>query len=196
MKKLVNAMGMPCPQPVILAKKALSEFSEVVIKVDNDAAKQNVSRFGQANGCDISCAEILGGWELTLLKKSKGISEIKDSEKGSEQALSILIKSEWFGTGDQSLGEILMKSYLYALTEVEIEIKYLIFMNSGINLTCNGSQVLDSLKALIEQGAEIFSCGTCLKFYNKEEQLAIGKVTNMYSAIEMLAEKNCKNITI
>ena len=196
MKNSINAMGLPCQQPVILAKNALSECNEVVVMVDNTTAKKNVSRFGESNGCEINCVEISGGWEVRLLKKSKEISEITDSEKESEQVLSILIKGEYFGTGDSVLGELLMKSYLYALTEVEVKIKYLIFMNSAINLTCIGSQVLDNLEALVKQGTQIFSCGTCLKFYNKEDELAIGQVTNMYSAIEMLAENGCKNITI
>ncbi|MDH7480126.1 MAG: sulfurtransferase-like selenium metabolism protein YedF, partial [Syntrophomonadaceae bacterium] len=48
------------------------------------------------------------------------------------------------------------------------------------------SPVLDHLASLEAAGVEILSCGTCLDFYGLKEKLAVGSVTNMYTAVETL----------
>jgi len=78
-----------------------------------------------------------------------------------------------------------MKSFLYTLTQME-NIKQMIFMNSGVSLTTEGSEVLELLKAMEEKGVEILSCGTCLDYYGLKEKLAVGKVTNMYAIVEAI----------
>ena len=49
----VDARGLSCPQPVVLAKKAVENTQEEVIEVlvDNAAACENVSRFAKSAGC-------------------------------------------------------------------------------------------------------------------------------------------------
>ena len=49
-----------------------------------------------------------------------------------------------------------------------------------------GSESLEDLKVLEEQGVEIMTCGTCLDYYGIKDRLAIGGVTNMYSIVETL----------
>lgn len=47
----VDARGMFCPQPVLMAKKAIERSSEgIVILVDNNTAKNNVTRFLKNQG--------------------------------------------------------------------------------------------------------------------------------------------------
>jgi len=45
---------------------------------------------------------------------------------------------------------------------------------------------LDSLKLLEKAGVEIFSCGTCLEYYQLKDKLKVGAVTNMYDTVESL----------
>lgn len=50
----VDARGISCPEPLILAKKAMSQSpAGFQIIVDNNAAKENVSRFAQGNGYSV-----------------------------------------------------------------------------------------------------------------------------------------------
>ncbi len=51
----VDARGLSCPQPVVLAKKAVEQTQEKVIEVlvDNAAARENVSRFARSAGCQV-----------------------------------------------------------------------------------------------------------------------------------------------
>ena len=48
MKKIIDAKGLPCPQPVIKAKAVLKEMTEgtVEVLVDNEIAVQNLMKLG------------------------------------------------------------------------------------------------------------------------------------------------------
>lgn len=98
------------------------------------------------------------------------------------------VLSDKLGDGDPELGTLLMEKYLYSLARAEEKPEKVIFMNAGINLTCEGSPVLDDIKLLVEKGVAISTCGTCLDFYKKREQLAVGVAGNMDGAVaSMLA---------
>jgi len=45
----IDTKGLPCPQPVVLAKKAISqiETGKIIVYVDNETAKENVKKNGR-----------------------------------------------------------------------------------------------------------------------------------------------------
>ena len=96
----------------------------------------------------------------------------------------VLVKSNVLGQGDDKLGSILMKSFMYTLTQIEGEIKTLIFLNSGVLLTTSGSELIEHIKQLETNGVEVLSCGTCLDFYGLTDKLEVGTVGNMYAIAE------------
>lgn len=50
----VDARGLSCPQPVLLAKKAIAQkANQYSIIVDNETAVQNVKRFMLSNGYSV-----------------------------------------------------------------------------------------------------------------------------------------------
>jgi len=181
MKKIVDARGLSCPQPVILTKKALEESDEVTTIVDNRNAVENVTRLATSKGFSVEVEEKEGEYQLLINKSSSAV----DSSAEEQEKAVILITSNLFGKGEEELGKNLMKSFLYTLTQME-NIKQMIFMNSGVSLTTEGSEVLELLKAMEEKGVEILSCGTCLDYYGLKEKLAVGKVTNMYAIVEAI----------
>ncbi|MGI5927080.1 MAG: sulfurtransferase-like selenium metabolism protein YedF [Thermacetogeniaceae bacterium] len=181
MKKIVDARGLSCPQPVILTKKALEESDEVTTIVDNRIAVENVTKLATSKGFSVEVEEKEGEYHLLI---GKGSCAVASSAEEQEEVV-VLITSNLFGQGEEGLGKILMKSFLYALTQIE-NIKQMIFMNSGVFLTTEGSDVLELLKTMEESGVEVLSCGTCLDYYGLKEKLAVGKVTNMYAAVEAI----------
>lgn len=186
----IDARGLNCPEPVILTKKGVDQGEEhIIVMVSNLAARENVSRLGTSQGYDVTFTEQGEVFQLTLLKK--GLAPSAAAPTGE---VSILVKSDLFGEGDPELGQVLMKSFLYTLSETA-NIKYVILMNRGVFLTCSASPVLDQLQALEEMGVSILSCGTCLDYYHLKDQLAVGKVTNMYTAMEILTSTS-RNLTI
>jgi selenium metabolism protein YedF len=84
------------------------------------------------------------------------------------------------------LGEVLMRSFFVALAEGPVP-DTIIFLNSGVRLSTEGSPVLENLAVLAAKGVEILSCGTCLNYYQLSEKLVSGKVSNMYTIVERLA---------
>ena len=96
------------------------------------------------------------------------------------------ILNDKLGEGDPELGTLLMEKYLYALARADEKPAKLIFMNHGINLTCEGSPVLDDLKLLVDKGVAISTCGTCLDYYKKRDQLAVGVAGNMDGAVNTM----------
>ncbi|MDX9801185.1 MAG: sulfurtransferase TusA family protein [Spirochaetia bacterium] len=68
--KEVNAIGLSCPQPVIMAAKAISEgeFPFTLI-VDSAASCENVTRIAEKKGCGVSTAESSGSFLMVIDKK-------------------------------------------------------------------------------------------------------------------------------
>jgi tRNA 2-thiouridine synthesizing protein A len=57
MKTTVDARGLTCPQPVLLAKKAIAENAEVTVIVDNEIAVENIRRMAAKAACGFSVTE-------------------------------------------------------------------------------------------------------------------------------------------
>jgi selenium metabolism protein YedF len=187
MERQVDARGLNCPQPVILTKKALDEIEEgkIITIVNNEVAKENVKKLAQSMTCSVDIQEIGGDYYINIFKQ-KGTQELGKENPAEKNGLIILVGSDTFGTGDRTLGQILMKGYIKTLLDVSPIPETMIFVNSGVNLTVEGSEVLKSLKKLEELGVEILSCGTCLDYYNLKEKLAVGQISNMYTIVEKL----------
>lgn len=104
------------------------------------------------------------------------------------QSYLVAINSDQMGSGDKKLGQVLMKGFLYALTEQTNLPKTIILYNSAVLLINEGSEVLADLRALAAAGVKIYACGTCIDFYGIPPKLKVGTVTNMYRIVEMLSE--------
>lgn len=192
MDNIIDARNLNCPEPVIMTKKAIDNNPNInlITIVSENAAKENVTRLATNHGYNVEVEEKEDGIYLYLNKDKEDL--VIEVEKGE---LAILVTSQFFGQGDEELGKILMNSFLYTLTEMTGQIKNLIFMNAGVYLACEGSPVIENLQALQENGVEILACGTCLDFYDIKDKLEVGRVTNMYTAMEILANAS-KNITL
>lgn len=197
MEKQIDARGELCPKPVIMTKKELDKLVEGTLTtiVDNEVAKENVSKLAASMGLSYTVDKIQENeFYIHINKITTVIKEIENvSEKLSKQ-MTIAIGSNVMGKGEEELGKILMKSFIYTVKETAPYPGNIVFYNSGVYLTCEGSPVLDDLLALIEEGVEIQSCGTCLDYYNLKDKLVLGDISNMYSIYEKMKNANTINI--
>jgi len=100
----------------------------------------------------------------------------------------LVIDSAGLGDGEPDLGEKLMKAFLNMLLESgELPAK-IVFMNSGVFLTTEGSPVLELLARYAEAGTALLSCGTCLDYYGRKEKLRVGAPTNMRDTVQALLQ--------
>ena len=100
----------------------------------------------------------------------------------------VFIASDLFGTGDETLGQILMKAFLKTLKDLETQPRKVIFANSGVRLTTTGSELIADLRALQDGGVAIVSCGTCLDYYGLLDSLEVGVASNMYEIASSLVD--------
>ena len=192
MIKNIDCRGLKCPQPVINTKKFFDSIEEGTAEViiDNEVAKNNILKLAESNSLSHEVMEKEGLYYIKLIKEK---CECTVMEFGNKK-FTILVSSDKLGEGDERLGLALMKSYMFALAESDTIPQDLLFLNGGVKLAVQSSEVLESLNKLKERGVSIASCGTCLDFYGIKDQLAIGEITNMYTIIEKMnnADKTIK----
>lgn len=190
----VNAMGDNCPIPVIKTKKAMQALtgSETIeVLVDNEIAVQNVTKLGKEQGGEVS-SEKLGEKEYKVTIQMQGAPAAADTEAtcapDQKGDLIVVVSSDRMGSGNDELGKVLIKGFIFAVTQLDKLPKTMLFYNGGATLTTEGSDSLEDLKSLEAQGVEIMTCGTCLDYYGLKDKLAVGSVTNMYSIVETQAK--------
>lgn len=193
---IVDARGEQCPIPVVKTKKVLDSIEgDAVIKVlvDNETAVQNVTRMGMHAGARVSsCKTGEKAFEVTIAVSGKERQESCGTEEtvcipDVKGDLVIAVDTAVMGHGNDELGKVLMKGFLFAVTQLPELPRTMIFYNGGVQLTTEGSDSLEDLKSLEAQGVQIKSCGTCLNYYGLSDSLRVGEVTNMYDIVETLA---------
>jgi selenium metabolism protein YedF len=189
MAKVVDCRGLACPQPVIQTKKAMAEAEKVTTIVDNDTAKMNVSRMASKEGYAVDVEEKDDGIYLYISKEGAVPGEAAAPAPMAEAPVGptvVFVPSDGVGRGDDELGGILIRSFLHTLNEVEPLPSTVIFINTGVKLTVEGSPVLEDLQLLEQRGVNILACGTCLGYFELKEKLAVGEISNMYTIAETL----------
>ena len=190
----VNAIGDNCPIPVIKTKKAMQEATgaeTIEVLVDNEIAVQNVTKMASSAGASVS-SEKIAEKEFKLTIQVNGAVAGEDTKvtciPDQRGNLVIAFDSDRMGSGNDELGKVLIKGFIFAVTQLEQLPKTMLFYNGGATLTAEGSDSLEDLKSLEAQGVEILTCGTCLNYYGLTEKLQVGSVTNMYTIVEKLTE--------
>ena len=196
---MLDVRGEQCPVPVIKTRKALEEHGECcefTILVGDDNAAQNVQRMAKNRGYEAEIAADAEGKLSVHITGQEGIAPEQPLQEAetvcalpvAKNGVVVAIGSGTMGAGDDELGRLLIKGFIYALSQQETLPQTLLFYNGGAHLTCEGSPALDDIRSLADQGTEVLTCGTCLDFYGIKEKLAVGQVTNMYAIAEKMLQ--------
>ena len=196
----VDARGLACPQPVLLAKKAIAENEEVTVIVDNEIAMENIRRMAAKAACDFSVTEREGGIrEIALVRTGAAGQATADAAAvaaeltcavapGKETGPIVVILSDnRMGRGDDVLGDILIRGFIHTLLQLKPLPGTIICYNAGVKLTVKDSAVLDDLQQLAKAGVDILVCGTCVNYFELGDQIATGHISNMYDIAETMA---------
>ena len=176
-KVVVNAVGDQCPVPVVKATKALKALKGagvVEVHVDNEIPVQNLTRLASSKGLK-SFAEKTDE-KLFIVTITADAPLTEDGEDGSAACQTdkrgnvvVAVASDHMGHGNEELGKVLMKGFIYALSQLDELPKTILFYNGGATITTDGSESLEDLKNMEAQGVEILTCGTCLDYYNLKD---------------------------
>ena len=196
MKKTVNALGDTCPIPVVKTKNAIRELDGpgvVETLVDNEISVQNLTKMANQKGYKVRSEKIADDQFRVTMEIGKGAAAEADDipeeclvPENRKKNIVVAVTSAVMGTGNDELGAVLMKGFLYALTQQDVLPSTVLFYNGGATITTEGSQSIEDLKSLEALGVEILTCGTCLNYYKLADKLQVGGVTNMYEIAEKL----------
>jgi selenium metabolism protein YedF len=193
--KEIDARGLACPAPVLQTKATLQEEKPGAVKVlvDNAASQQNVQRFLESQGFE-TVLEKQGGDYLVIGRCGAAPAAETRATPALEQDLKkimVMCSTDRMGFGDDALGLKLMVNFLRTLKEMGPELWRLVFVNNGVKLAIDGSEVLPDLKAYEKDGLKILVCGTCLNHFNLLERKRVGVTTNMLDIVTamQLADK-------
>lgn len=176
----INAIGDTCPIPVVKTKKAIEKLEKpdtVETLVDNEIAVENLKKMASQMGFAVSDSKINSGYSVKItvedidkindnkmsVTNAKATSEAKANsiKTGADDMVScniknsgekvVVIKSEFMGDGDNELGKVLIKGFIYALSQQDELPQTMLFYNGGAKITSEGSESIEDLKALEEK---------------------------------------------
>ncbi|RJR32514.1 MAG: sulfurtransferase-like selenium metabolism protein YedF [Desulfobacteraceae bacterium] len=188
MGSILDCRGLACPAPVLQTKNLIDKENpaHIEVRVDNEAARENVSRFLNSQGFHITVDR--KGSEVRITGRKEG--ELTPAPPRSEvdknaghKKIMVMIASDRVGKGDDELGLKLMASFLKTLKEMGPELWRVVLLNNGVKLTVEGSEFASSLQELEEQGVGIFVCGTCLNHFGLMAAKKVGETTNMLDIV-------------
>ena len=183
--KTLDCRLRKCPGPVVETRKQLlAEPNEpLIVRVGDDTARQNVSRLALSLGCQVQATVDEGGFTLEIIP---GVAPAAEAAAPAQGKTVVYVAADVMGAGDEALGHILMKNFLFTLAELDTPPDSILFVNGGVRLTTEGSDVIEPLEKLACNGADIASCGLCLEFFGLKDKLTVGRPTNMLDIVEQL----------
>lgn len=189
--KTIDVKGMPCPMPLIETKKALKEIEEgesLKIIIDNATSVTNVLHFLGDNGVPVTESRNGNITELTVNKQGTDIEnaevdEYCEIELPKDNNFVLVFAKNRIGEGAEELGKMLVGGFLNTFKEMEKLPQKVIFLNSGVDLVLKDAPTIPVLKEYENLGVEILACGTCLDFYKKVDEVAVGRVSNAYDIL-------------
>jgi len=193
MHTVLDCRGLACPQPVIRAKELLDSTDQgsVEVLVDNEAAQSNLERFGKSQGYGV---EIRASGDTRHITISKGPSkDLTPKEYRCDlpgAGLVIVFPADTMGRGNDALGGVLMRAYIKTIKHLSPLPAKILFHNTGVKITATQSDLITPLQELADMGVEIYSCGTCLDFFNLKDSLLVGKSSNMFEIMDAMAKAN------
>jgi len=188
----LDCRGLGCPAPVLQLRNLLEKETPaaIAVLVDNEAAWQNVSRFLEHHNFQLTTER--QGDEFRVVGTRKNGSSapertssapvVKDLVCGVKKIM-VLVTSVHMGHGDDGLGDMLMFNFIKTLKEMSPDLWRVVFVNSGVTFTAEGSEVVPILKELAGEGVQILACGACLAYFHLLDKQQVGDVSNMLEIV-------------
>jgi len=183
----LDCRGRACPHPVLMTKEIVDrgEVRRLTVLVDNEAARENVSRFLERSGFVVRVDFQDGGLAVTGTREEEGpdLEGPAVGEEAESRKILVLVGTDRLGTGDDELGKKLIISFMGTLKEMGRELWCLVLLNAGVKLAVTGSEVLDKIQKLAREGVMVLVCGTCLNHFQLLAHKQVGETTNMLDIV-------------
>jgi prolyl-tRNA synthetase len=98
--------------------------------------------------------------------------------------LLLVVTGNEIGHGPADLGERLTELWLGRVAAEETKPAKMLFLNSAVLLTTEGSPHVETLRKLEEAGTDLVSCITCLTYHDRMEKVVVGTRGDMKGTVE------------
>jgi selenium metabolism protein YedF len=192
----LDCRGMECPAPVLSVRDAVETEAPaaITVLVDNEAARQNVSRFLEHQNYQVSSEQQDGEYRVVGRRGEGAAAPAMQSSAGAKKRdsgtkkIMVLVTSVHMGHGDDGLGDMLMFNFLKTLKEMGPELWRVAFVNSGVSFVADGSEAVPVLQELAVDGVRITACGACLAYFHILDKIQVGEVTNMFEIVTAMKD--------
>ncbi len=184
--KTLDCRGQLCPHPVVATRKLLLAEPGLPLQVlvSDAIARDNITRLAASQGYQVAVAEGADGFTLDL---TPGAAPTEKAAAGAICGKTVLfLTADVMGGGNDELGRLLLKNYLFTLSELGTAPDTILLVNAAVKLVCTRSEVREALDQLACLGSDIAACGLCLDFYHLKDQVQVGRITNMVDIAETL----------
>ncbi|MBG0789991.1 MAG: sulfurtransferase-like selenium metabolism protein YedF [Desulfovibrionaceae bacterium] len=187
----LDCKGLPCPQPVLKCKDSVERDNpeKLIVVVDNDPARENVTRFLTLKGYCVTYTGAGSEFTVTAVRSDDGQCPVCETMSEQEiadldnQKILVFIASDVIGSGDDELGGSLMYNFISTLPELGPDLWRVILVNGGVKLAIKGHKCEEGLKKLVDSGVSLLVCGTCLEFFGLTDSKSVGQTTNMLDVV-------------
>lgn len=189
--QVIDALKKDCPIPVVLAKKQLdSGVLPLNVLVDNEIAVKNLQKL--ANSYNLNFKFSLEN-EIYSVVFSNNNDQIMTKTVKNTSDFVLFVTKNYVGTNNE-LGHKLFDMMLYSYIEHENFPSYILLINEGVkaNISHSTSQYLELFD---HNQTKILSCGACANFFEIQDKINFGDITNMFEITSILQETS-KVITI
>ena len=106
------------------------------------------------------------------------------TDASEQRTIVILVTRDGMGSAPNELQHILGSKYFQLLLIDEKPPDAICFYANGVKLVCEGSPVIEHLRALQDKGTRLIVCQTCLDFLGLTDHVQIGIIGGMTDIIE------------
>lgn len=175
---VIDARDQGCPKPVMMAEEALAKITEGIVEVivDNEAAADNLALFAKSQAFQSETVREGKDWRVKIVKGftcAPASAELHEAAAEGKDLL-LVVSTDTMGK-EEELGKVLMKAYFETMKTYRQLPHTIFFLNAGVKLTTTNEEIASILKEIETMGVEIYSCGTCLKYYGLEDALKVGR---------------------
>ncbi|TFH30661.1 MAG: hypothetical protein E4G97_05360 [Deltaproteobacteria bacterium] len=99
-----------------------------------------------------------------------------------------VVSRNGLGDAPEDLQRILAVSFFGLSADSEHSPETILFYADGVKLACEGSAVVESLRALEKKGTRLILCRTCLDYFGLMDKVAVGSVGKMTDIVAAMEE--------
>lgn len=176
----------PAEEPVEASRTAATPVSEAAPAQDNIPTPQSAPM--QQEPAPAPEAVSASAPKAAPVSVSAPLAERDPAPVPGGERTVLAISSDSMGSGDETLGRLLMKGFLYAMVEQEELPEKILFYNTGVFLTTEGSAVLDVLREMEQRGVALLTCRTSLNHFGRLGKLQAGGAVSMYELAQCMLQ--------